>query len=164
MCGSWSLWVGILLLLGGGCRGDLILRCAGGAKTKTQGQTGGVVNRPPYGRSRGGANSHTHGYTGGVVNPPPYAIGRLFTVAARTASRVVFFTLYMASSARWSRSALVFESPGYEATPTLAVIFTSRPAVCSQTVSRIRLCRRGATRMAFSFEVCGSRTTNSSPP
>ena len=34
----------------------------------------------------------------------------------------------------------------------------------SQMVSRISLCKRRATPQAFSLEVCGSRTTNSSPP
>ncbi len=43
-------------------------------------------------------------------------------LAAATLSRFVFFTRYIASSAICSNSTLVFESTGYDATPTLAAI------------------------------------------
>src|SRR5690348_10123607 len=86
------------------------------------------------------------------------------TPATATQSRVVFFTKYIASSARCSSSALVRGSVGYDATPTLAVRLTVRPGSRSHFVSRMSLWMRRATPIAFSFEVCGSRITNSSPP
>src|SRR5712692_2504792 len=95
---------------------------------------------------------------------PAQTSDRTPMLAAATPLRVEFFTKYMASSALCNRSTLVCESVGYVATPTLAVIFTLSPSDSSQVTSRVILCKRRATRQAFSFEVCGSRTTNSSPP
>src|SRR6185437_13187152 len=64
------------------------------------------------------------------------------TPATATQSRVVFFTKYIASSARCSSSALVRESVGYDATPTLAVRLTFRPGSRSHFVSRMSLWMR----------------------
>src|ERR1700722_17561061 len=79
--------------------------------------------------------------------------GRMPMLAAATLSRLVFFTRYMASSARWSRPSLVRESTGYEATPTLGVTRTLTPAWSSHLPSRISLWRRRATVSEFSFDV-----------
>src|ERR1700722_3301866 len=53
--------------------------------------------------------------------------GRMPMLAAATLSRLVFFTRYMASSARCSNPSLVRESTGYDATPTLGVTRTLTP-------------------------------------
>src|SRR5580704_17714575 len=90
--------------------------------------------------------------------------GRMPMLAAATLSRLVFFTRYIASSARCRRPSLVRESTGYEATPTLGVTHMLTPDCTSHLLSRINLCKRRATLRALSFDVCGSRITNSSPP
>jgi len=50
-----------------------------------------------------------------------YVLGSTPTFAAATPLRVVFLIAYIASSARWSNSTLLFASEGYDATPMLAV-------------------------------------------
>src|SRR5215469_3307662 len=79
--------------------------------------------------------------------------GNMPIFAAATLSRFVFFTKYMASSAKCNNPSLVFESAGYAASPTLGVTRISRPSFESHTVSRINLCKRRATLMALSFDV-----------
>ncbi len=46
----------------------------------------------------------------------------------------------------------------------LLVMRTPGPSEVSQVFSRISLCSRRATMVAFSLDVRGSRMTNSSPP
>src|SRR5216684_4289999 len=84
-------------------------------------------------------------------------LGKIPIFAAATLSRFVFFTRYMASSARCNSPSLVRESTGYDATPTLGVSLMFKPSGIRQVFSRINLCKRRATFNALSFDVWGNR-------
>src|SRR5260370_18256374 len=90
--------------------------------------------------------------------------GKIPIFAAATLSRFVFFTKYMASSARCSNPSLVRESTGEDATPTLGVSRMFNPCGTSQMVSRPNLCNRRPPFNALPFQVCGGRIPKSPPP